>query len=169
MTWRSAMGTNLLKTIGSVACAVLVLGAVGGCEDKPAAKPAAGKTAAPAKAATATATAETKAASDTGDKMSAEDAAAKIWDHHQKLAKLIDEHGKDCKKLGEELVKYADEHAEDMKKICEAAGGKPAVDRAMEKKFADKYEEVSDKILEATEIDCGKDENVKKAAKAMEL
>lgn len=165
------MGSNLLKTIGSVACAALVLGALGGCDDKPAAKPAAGKTAAPAKTATAktTATAETKAASDTGDKMSAEDAAEKIWEHHQKLAKLIDEHGKDCKKLGEELVKYADEHAKDMKKVYEAAGGKPAVDRAMEKKFADKYEEVSDKILEATEIDCGKDGNVKKAAKDMEL
>ena len=56
-----------------------------------------------------------------------------------------------------------------MKKIAKDGGGKPAVEQAMEKKYGDKYEEVSDKILEATEIDCAKDANVKEAAKLMDL
>jgi hypothetical protein len=163
------MRRNLLKLAGSVVFGLMVLGMASGCEDKQPAKPTK-PTAAPATAKpTATATAETKEAKDTGDKMTPEEAAEKMWEHHKKIAKLIDEHGKDCNKLGEELKKYADEHAEEMKKIYEAGGSKGKVDEAMEKKHGDKFEEVSDKILEATEIDCGKDKNVKAAAKAMDL
>jgi hypothetical protein len=157
-----------------VAVGLFLLGAVSACDDKPAAKPATTQPAATAKpkataTATATAGADTKtAAAGGGD---ADKAAAELWVHYEKLAKLIDEHGKDCKKLGEELKKYAeaDKTAEAMKKIAEDGGGKPSVEQAMEKKYGDKYEEISDKILEATEIDCAKDENVKAAAKLMDL
>lgn len=167
------MGSNLHKLVGLTAIGFSALCALSACEDKPAAKPATAKPAATAKAAATaadTATAETKTAAATGAE-GAEPAAEKLWAHYQKLAKLIDEHGDDCKKLGEELKKYAetDDTAATMKKIAEEGGGKPAVEQAMEKKYGDKYEEVSDKILESTEIDCAKDANVKAAAKAMQL
>jgi hypothetical protein len=168
------MRSNLLKLVGTVTIGLFMLGAVGACDDKPAAKPATTKPAATSKpkatvAATATAGADTKTAAAGGE--GAEKAAEQLWAHYEKLAKLIDEHGKDCKKLGEELKKYgeADKTAEAMKKIAEDGGGKPLVEQAMEKKYGDKYEEVSDKILEATEIDCAKDANVKAAAKLMDL
>lgn len=169
------MRTRFLKLVGGVAIGLFALGAVSGCEDKPAAPPATSKPAPTQQATskpTATAGADTQTAAATdGAKMNVEEAAEKLWEHYQKLAEIIDKHGKDCKKLGEELKKYAekDKNGENMKKIAEGAGGKPAVEQAMEKKYGDKYEEVSDKILEATEIDCAKDSGVKEAAKLMDL
>jgi membrane-associated HD superfamily phosphohydrolase len=154
------MRTNRLNLARYALLGALVLGgALSGCEDKP--SPSGATSAAPSPP---TAQAVESASSSAAD---SSEAVEKMWAHHQKVAELIDKNAKDCAKLGKELKTYADEHAKEMKELWGSSHAK--LEAELGRKYGKQYDEVSDKILEATEIDCGDDKNVREAAKVMGL
>ena len=83
-----------------------------------------------------------------------------MFTHVEKIAAMVDKHGKDCKKLTEELDGYAKDHLAEIEKIRTDGGGKIAVLRAMETKYSDKLDAAIEKI-EDVEFEC-KDKKLKK-------
>jgi hypothetical protein len=105
----------------------------------------------------------------------AEQAADELYPYVEKLAALVartkGERGAkpDCSKLAAELARFAQAHADTMAESRERGGGKIAVERALKRKHAERYEALFDPILEAIEVDCASDAAVAAAARKIDL
>jgi hypothetical protein len=150
---------------------LLVVVGLAACDDTHAAGQGAPASASPAQAQAASKATEAERVA----AQAAEKAAEETFPYLEALAAIVDATRADgaptpdCPKLGQELGRFAQDKEAAIAKLRTAGGGKSAVERALKKKFGDKYEALFDKILEATEVQCSADQGVLDAARKLDL
>ena len=164
------MRHSLLDRIRQAAIVFAVLVGLAACDAKGTGQSGVAASAGGARAVDSSPTEAERAATGAADK-----AADEIYPQVEELGALVDRSkaggdGKtDCKMLGDELGKFVRDNLDTIVKSRQTGGGKNAVERALKRKYGDKYNPLFDRFLEATEVDCASDAAVAEAARKLDL